>query len=215
MFIRAYLRASTSEQDAMRARGALDAFVAERGMRIAARYVENESGATLVRPELFRLLADCDPGDVLLVEQVDRLSRLTARDWTKLCAQIDEKQVRIVALDLPTSWNLAEPTDDFSSRMFVAINRMMLDVLAAVARKDYEDRRRRQAEGMARARADGLYKGRPPNTERNETIAQHLRDGKTWKFIMTSTRCSRTLLASIARQVRAAEQPIADAASAK
>lgn len=205
MFIRAYLRASTSEQDALRARGALDAFVAERGMRIAARYVENESGATLVRPELFRLLADCDPGDVLLVEQVDRLSRLTARDWKRLCAEIDEKQVRIVALDLPTSWNLSEPTDDFTSRMFVAINRMMLDVLAAVARKDYEDRRRRQAEGMARAKAEGLYRGRPPNTGRNETIAQHLREGKTWKFIMTSTGCSRTLLASIARQMRAAD----------
>jgi DNA invertase Pin-like site-specific DNA recombinase len=48
------------------------------GLCIAARYMENESGAKLDRPELFRLLADCDPGDVLLVEQVDRLSRLTA-----------------------------------------------------------------------------------------------------------------------------------------
>lgn len=49
----------------MRARDALDAFAAERGLRIAAGYVENESGAKLHRPELFRLL----------VEQVDRLSR--------------------------------------------------------------------------------------------------------------------------------------------
>jgi len=56
MFVRAYLRASSSEQDAMRARGALDSFAAERGLRIAARYVENESGAKLHRPELFRLL---------------------------------------------------------------------------------------------------------------------------------------------------------------
>ncbi|WP_236552949.1 recombinase family protein [Sphingomonas sp. 8AM] len=68
MFIRAYLRASTSEQDASRGREALDVFAAERGLRIAARYVENESGAKLDRPELFRLLADCESGDVLLVE---------------------------------------------------------------------------------------------------------------------------------------------------
>jgi DNA invertase Pin-like site-specific DNA recombinase len=47
-------------------------------------YVENESGATLARPELFRLLADTQPGDVLLVEQVDRLSRLTTGDWDRL-----------------------------------------------------------------------------------------------------------------------------------
>src|SRR5215207_4220582 len=50
-------------------------------VRIAAYYIENESGAKLARPELFRLLSDARPGDVLLVEQVDRLSRLTASDW--------------------------------------------------------------------------------------------------------------------------------------
>jgi len=202
MFIRAYLRASTSEQDASRARGALDAFAAERGLRIAARYMENESGAKLHRPELFRLLADSEPGDVLLVEQVDRLSRLSSSDWIKLRREIDAKQVRIVALDLPTSWGLAASPDDFSGRMFAAVNSMMLDVLAAVARKDYEDRRRRQAEGTARAKAAGLYKGRPENKARNAAIATMLRDGRSWREIMDATRCSRTLLAKLARDLK-------------
>ncbi|HIQ17763.1 MAG TPA: resolvase [Novosphingobium capsulatum] len=206
MFIRAYLRASTCEQDAMRARGALDAFAAERGLRIAARYVENESGAKLHRPELFRLLADCEPGDVLLVEQVDRLSRLTAADWIRLRSEIDARQVRIVALDLPTSWNLAVPDDDFTARMFAAINGMMLDVLAAVARKDYEDRRRRQFEGTARAKARGLYKGRPENKKRNAAIATMLRHGRSWREVMDATGCSRTLLARIARALKSEEQ---------
>jgi DNA invertase Pin-like site-specific DNA recombinase len=40
--------------------------------------------------------------------------------------------------------------------MFDAINGMMLDMLAAVARKDYEDRRRRP-EGQAKAKAAGAY----------------------------------------------------------
>lgn len=202
MFIRAYLRASTSEQDASRARDALDAFADERGLRIAARYMENESGAKLHRPELFRLLADSEPGDVLLVEQVDRLSRLSSSDWTRLRAEIDAKQVRIVALDLPTSWGLAAPADDFTARMFAAVNSMMLDVLAAVARKDYEDRRRRQAEGTARAKAAGLYKGRPENKARNAAIATMLRDGRSWREIMDATRCSRTLLAKLARDLK-------------
>ena len=202
MFVRAYLRASTSQQDASRARGALDAFAAERGLRIAARYMENESGAKLHRPELFRLLSDCDPGDVLLVEQVDRLSRLTSPDWMKLRAEIDAKQVRIVALDLPTSWNLAAPADEFTSRMFSAVNNMMLDVLAAVARKDYEDRRRRQSEGTARAKAAGLYKGRPANVSRNAAIAAMLQDGRTWSQIMSATGCSRALLAKLAKEQR-------------
>jgi DNA invertase Pin-like site-specific DNA recombinase len=199
MFVRAYLRASTFQQDASRARGALDAFAADHGLRIAARYLENESGAKLHRPELFRLLADCEPGDILLVEQVDRLSRLTAPDWSKLRTEIDAKQVRIVALDLPTSWSLADPADEFTGRMFAAVNSMMLDVLAAVARKDYEDRRRRQSEGMARAKAAGLYKGRPENKARNTAIAAMLSDGRTWREIIDATGCSRTLLAKIAR----------------
>ena len=179
MFVRAYLRASTAGQDAERARGALDVFAAERGLRIAARYVETESGATLRRPELFRLLGDCEPGDVLLIEQVDRLSRLSAADWIKLRREIDARQVRIVALDLPTSWSLAAPADDFTARMFAALNGMMLDMLAAVARKDYDDRRRRQAEDIASAKAAGLYRGRPENAARNAAIAAMLGCGRT------------------------------------
>src|SRR5262249_61969616 len=106
-FIRAYLRASTDEQDASRARSQVEAFAADRGMQIAAWYVENESGAKLDRPELFRLLADAHPGDVLLVEQVDRLSRLGAADWERLKAELATHKVRVVALDLPTSWMMA------------------------------------------------------------------------------------------------------------
>jgi len=202
MFIRAYLRASTSEQDPSRARGVLDAFAVERGLRIAARYVENESGAKLHRRELFRLLADCEPGDVLLVEQVDRLSCLTSQDWLRLRGLIDAREVHIVALDLPTSWSLTAQADEFTGRMFAAVNAMMVDVLAAVARKDYEDRRRRQAEGTAKAKAAALYKGRPANKTRNAAISSLLANGRSWREIMNATGCSRTLLANIARDRR-------------
>jgi hypothetical protein len=43
---------------------------------------------------------------------------------------------------LPTSWQQATPGDEFTRRMFTAIHSMLLDMLAAVARKDYEDRPR-------------------------------------------------------------------------
>jgi hypothetical protein len=56
------------------------------------------------------------------------------------------RRVRVVALDLPTSWMMATATtDEFTSRMFEAINGMLLDMHAAVARKDYDDRRWRKA----------------------------------------------------------------------
>lgn len=201
MFIRAYLRASTVDQDATRAAVDLEAFAAERGLKIAARYIENESGAKLARPELFRLLNDCQPGDVLLIEQVDRLSRLTAADWALLKAKIAEKHVRVVALDLPTSHQMVAPADDFTARMLDALNGMMLDMLAAIARKDYEDRRRRQGQGIAKAKAQGTYKGRPEDTKRNAAIMGMLKAGQTWSAIVAATGCSRSTLARLAKRV--------------
>lgn len=201
MLIRAYLRASTKDQDASRAKDDLLRFVEERGLKIAATYLENESGASLKRPELFRLLGDCHAGDVLLVEQVDRLSRLNAEDWDRLKTEIRTRRVRVVALDLPTSWMLAVGNkDDIQSRMLDAINGMMLDMLAAIARKDYEDRRRRQAQGIAKAKVDGLYRGRPEDTERNAAIRKMLDSGMSWNSIVAATGCSRSTLSRLAKK---------------
>ncbi len=203
MHVRAYLRASTDEQDASRARAQLDTFAIEHGLSIASYYVENESGATLARPELFRLLSDAKPGDVLLIEQVDRLSRLTTTDWEKLRAQLSARHIRVVALDLPTSWMMATAKrDEFTTRMFDAINGMMLDMLAAIARKDYEDRRRRQKQGQERARAAGTYKGRPEDTRRNASITSMLKVGLSYSQIQDATGCSRATVAKIATRLR-------------
>lgn len=199
---RAYLRASTEEQDATRARQQIEQFAADHGLEIVGTYVENESGAKLQRPELFRLLADSRPGDVLLTEQVDRLSRLTDSDWRKLRTELEAKQVRVVALDLPTSWQMAATGDEFTRRMFTAINAMLLDMLAAVARKDYEDRRRRQAQGIVKAKAEGLYRGRAENSERNAGIAGMLKSGMSWSSIQAAVGCSRATVAKVAGRVR-------------
>ncbi len=222
MFTRAYLRASTEDQDASRAKGDLEAFAAEKGLAIAAFYIENESGASLKRPELFRLLADCTPGDILLIEQVDRLSRLNAADWEKLKAEIAARHVKVVALDLPTSHALAKPnTDDFTARMLDAINAMMLDVLAAVARKDYEDRRRRQAQGIANNldaldKKTGLpkYRGRREDEQRNAALMAMLSKGMSWSSIIEATKrkgedgkpryVSRSTLARLAKRLEGA-----------
>lgn len=202
MFVRAYLRASDQSQNAERARADLVRFAEERGQRIAAFYVENASGAKLERPELFRLLADATPGDICLIEQIDRLTRLSAEGWTQLKAMISDKGLRIVALDLPTSWLMFEAKpDDFTARLFDAVNSMMLDVLAAVSRKDYEDRRRRQAQGIAKAKTEGLYKGRPVDAKRNADIAALLAAGHSWTFVQRTTGASRSTLARIRKQM--------------
>ncbi len=50
-FVRAYLRASTTEQDATRALDTINTFAIERGLSICNYYIENESGSKLERPE--------------------------------------------------------------------------------------------------------------------------------------------------------------------
>ena len=201
MFVRAYLRASTKEQDANRAKDDLVKFATDKGLRIAATYIENESGASLNRPELFRLLSDCQPGDILLIEQVDRLSRLNASDWERLKTEIRNRQVKVVALDLPTSWGMAsQSTDEFTMRMSEAINSMMLDMIAAIARKDYEDRRRRQRQGVEKAKMAGRYRGRPENKTRNAAIIKMLESGHSWNSIIQATGCSRSTLSRLKKQ---------------
>jgi DNA invertase Pin-like site-specific DNA recombinase len=205
MFVRAYLRASTEEQDPQRARAELQRFSTERGVTIAAYYIEQESGASLKRPELFRLLGECEQGDVLLVEQVDRLSRLNGEDWDQLKTEIKTHRVRVVALDLPTSWQMLtqERGQDLTSRIFEAINDMLLDMLAAVARKDYEDRRRRTQQGIEKAKAKGLYRGRPEDAARNRAIIDLLKSGKTWSSIMAASGCSRSTLSRLSKRLTA------------
>lgn len=81
-----------------------------------------------------------------------------------------------------------------------AINGMMLDMLSAIARKDYDDRRRRQAQGIATALADGRYRGRKADTERNAVIADMLKKGMSYSQIQKGTNASRTTIAKIAKE---------------
>lgn len=199
MFVRAYLRASTAEQDATRAREALEQFAAEHGQAIAAQYIENASGARADRPELLRLLADSRAGDVLLVESIDRLSRLPADDWNTLKAAIDSKGLRIVALDLPTSHQGMRDTagDEFTGRMLAAINGMLVEMMAAIARKDYTQRRERQAQGIAKAKAEGAYKGRPVDADLHQRVRELLGAGLGIRATARHAGCSTTTVLKI------------------
>jgi len=203
MFIRAYLRASTNEQDATRAMSALEQFTADHGKAIATTYTENASGAKADRPELLRLLKDARKGDVLLVESIDRLSRLPADDWQKLKHAIDSKGLRIVALDLPTSHQGMADTkgDEFTGRMLGAINSMLVDMMAAIARKDYEQRRERQAQGIAKAKEKGAYKGRPIDADLHKRVKELLAAGLGVRATARHADCSTTTVLKIRDQL--------------
>lgn len=163
--IYAYLRASTSEQDATRAHDAISEFCSNYYQTVDHWIIENASGTTLERPELNKMLDSMNAGDILLIEQVDRLTRLQAEDWRKLKRTIEDKRINLVSIDLPTSYEALKTPQGITLSVLGIINNMLLDILALTARKDYEDRRRRQAEGIKKAKAQGKYKGRQPSPE--------------------------------------------------
>lgn len=161
----AYLRASTTEQNAQRAKSTIQAFASTNEFTIGEFIIENVSGASADRVGLHNILSMAEKGDVILVEQIDRLTRLHAADWKLLKIKMDTIGLRVVSMDLPTSWKLVSTGDATTDGIFDAINSMMMDILAVTARKDYEDRRRRQAQGISKAKDAGVYKGRIQSTD--------------------------------------------------
>lgn len=147
-----YLRASTKDQDALRAKSLLEAFATEKGLSVAGTYSENISGTKLNRPELMRLLDTAEEGEVLLVESVDRLSRLSQADWETLKATIKGKGLRLVIADLPTSHMMVEDKG-VTGQIMEVINNMLLDLMATMARLDQEKRVERIKQGLENKRA--------------------------------------------------------------
>ena len=73
----------------------------------------------------------------------------------------------------------------------------MIDLAAAMARDDYETRRKRQTQGIEKAKALGKYQGRKPNRQLRENIAMLLDEGKTWSQIQSLLGCSRSTIANV------------------
>ena len=165
MTVRIYVRASTKEQDAERALDDLVMFSKKYGDKYVP-YVENHTGTKLERPELTKLLNESEQGDILLVESVDRLSRLTQKDFDILKERIKQKGLRLIVADLPTTHVTA--SDNMTGELMSVINSMLIDLLATMARLDNEKRKERIKQGLARSG----YKptGKKANDEKHKQI---------------------------------------------
>jgi len=173
MVTRIYVRASTKEQDAERALNTLINFAT--GEQVT--YIENESGTKLNRPELNRLLDESEHGDVLLVESVDRLSRLTQDDFDTLKQKIKAKGLKLIIHDLPTTH--VNTADNMTGEILNVINSMLIDLLATMARLDNEKRKERIKQGLERSG----YKptGKKADTKKHDRIKQLLAKGDMTK----------------------------------
>ena len=171
MTIRIYVRASTKEQDAERALSDLIQFSQSYGSEYVD-YIENESGTKLNRPILNQLLNESMPGDILLIESVDRLSRLQQADFEILKQQIKDKGLRLIVSDLPTTHMQIRHDDTITTSLLELINNMLIDLLATMARLDNEKRRERIIQGLQRSG----YKptGKKANLTKHNRIKQLL-----------------------------------------
>lgn len=170
MNTRIYLRASTKDQDAERALADLNALNHSMNLGESFVYIENYSGTQLERPELNRLLQEASHGDTLLVESVDRLSRLQQHDFEELKRRIKDKGLRLVVADLPTTHQLIQTNDSITGSILDLINNMLIDLLATMARLDNEKRIQRIKQGLERSG----YK--PTGKKANETKHKRIRE---------------------------------------
>jgi DNA invertase Pin-like site-specific DNA recombinase len=141
-----YARTSTIEQQA-----GLEA--QQRDLRTAGcrKIFSEQTSSVGPRPHLDAALDYCRDGDTLVVAKLDRLAR-SARHLSELVDQLEAKDVALRILDFSGS---AVDTRG-------ATGRLMLNMFAAMAQFEREMMLERQREGIAKAKAQGKYKGRKP-----------------------------------------------------
>jgi len=127
------------------------------------------------------MLDEANHDDFLLVESVDRLSRLSTNDWDLLKIKIKDSGLKLVVVDLPTTHQQFNDSDMTSSIMSV-INNMLIDLLATMARLDQTKRVERIKQGQQRAIDAGkTIGGRPKNNVMREAIISMMNDHPTLK----------------------------------
>jgi len=141
-----YARASTLDQDVA---------IQEEALRRAGCEVvrsETVSGTSRAgRSELALLLQFLHPGDTLMVTRVDRLAR-SIKDLQDIVSELRARGIALKATE--------QPIDTATSA-----GKAFLDMLGVFAEFETNLRRERQMEGIARAKARGIYKGRKPSID--------------------------------------------------
>lgn len=159
---RVYLRVSTKDQDLRRQASIIDD-AKQAGYYIAGVYREQASGARADRPGLMRLIADLQPGEAVVAEKMDRISRLPLDEAEKLVASIRERGAKIAVPGVIDLSELAEGAQGVAKIVLEHTQALVLRIALQTSRDEYEARRERQRQGIAIAKQEGRYVGRKPN----------------------------------------------------
>jgi len=186
---RIYLRVSTDEQDLSR-QAEIEHSTRAAGYYVAGIYREKASGARADRPELLRMIVDLQPGEVVVAEKIDRISRLPLAEAEKLVASIRAKGARLAVPGLVDLSNLADEADGVAKIVLMSVQELLLKLALQMARDDYETRRERQRQGVQLAKAAGKYTGRKADTATHQRIVSLRRAGQTIERTAELAGCS-------------------------
>ena len=146
-----YIRVSSLDQNEARQVIAMR----ERGISESHLFIDKQSGKDFQRPQYNELLETLKAGDLLCIMSIDRLGRgyKEVQEQWKIITQ--DKGVDIQVLDMPLL-----DTRTAKDLLGTFISDLVLQVLSFVAQNERENIRKRQAEGIAAAKARGVKFGR-------------------------------------------------------
>ncbi len=148
-----YIRVSSADQNEARQRLALR----EKGVAPGCIYADRRSGKDFEREGYQKLVRRLRPGDLLYIASIDRLGRNYQEVQEQWRLLTKEKGVDICVMDMPLL-----DTRQGRDLMGTFIADLVLQILSFVAQSERENIKKRQAEGIAAARARGQRLGRPP-----------------------------------------------------
>lgn len=148
-----YIRVSSIDQNEDRQRRAMQ----EKKVPVENIYLDKQSGKNFDRPQYQRMVKQLKPGDVLYVLSIDRLGRNYVEIQEQWRILTKEKGVDICVMDMPLL-----DTRGGKDLMGTFIADLVLQILSFVAQSERENIKKRQAQGIAAAKARGVRFGRPP-----------------------------------------------------
>ena len=147
-----YIRVSSIDQNEGRQLIAMR----EKGVPEKNLYIDKQSGKDFERPKYKKLVGRLRQGDLLYVLSIDRLGRNYEDIQEQWRILTKEKGTDICVIDMPLL-----DTRNGKDLMGTFIADLVLQILSFVAQNERENIRRRQAEGIAAAKARGVKFGRP------------------------------------------------------
>lgn len=135
-----------------------------------------------------RTIADLQPGEVVVAEKIDRISRLPLMEAELLIGSIMAKDAKLAIPGIVDLSELATSQDGIAKIVLESVQDMLLKVALQTARDDYKTRRERQ--GVELAKASGKYKGRKPDLKTHERIIALRDSGMTIERTANLAGCS-------------------------